>query len=106
MIHILERFFIHFTASAFFVLAFFYALRYWLQRNAKVGVWLSCRNSHLLVTAALLVFALFTLREPWDVYAGNNSFTKSCFDQASWFIGAAVSAWGIYRVQKDGNNGN
>lgn len=102
MLHILERFFIHFFVSTFLVGAVFYALRYWGNRNSHVGRWVSGRHGHLLVTSALIVFALATLREPFDVWRGNNTFLKSCFDQLSWFAGAAVSAWGLYRYRKAG----
>ena len=97
---IIERFIIHFVSATFALLAFFFALRYWLRRNAKVGQWISSRTTHLLVTSALLVFALFTLREPFDV-AGGQVWYKAIFDQFSWFAGAAVSVFGLYRFRKE-----
>lgn len=96
MMHILERFFIHFAASTFLTLAFFFALRYWLRRNAKVGLWISDRREHLLIISALLVFALLPLREPFDVHFGQVWY-KAITDQISWFLGPAVSVWGLYR---------
>lgn len=100
MLHVIERFVIHFAAAIFLTLAAFYAMRYWGMRNCKVRIFLSGRKSHLLVTSALVVFAIAPLREPFDVFTGNNTFIKSCFDQLSWMLGAAVAAWGLYRFQK------
>lgn len=100
MAHIIERFFIHFAASTFLCLAFFFALRYWVTHTSKVGNWLSSRKEHLLVVAALCVFALLPVREPWDVYAQNNTVLKSYFDVLSWFLGPAISVWGLYRYDK------
>jgi len=100
MLHIIERFAIHFASSTFLTVCIYYALRYWLNHNSKVSGWLSSRKFHLLVTSALIVFALFTLREPWDVYAANNTIVKSYFDILSWFLGPAVSVWGLHRLEK------
>lgn len=98
--HIFERFIIHFVAATFALLAFFFALRYWTRRNTKSRIFISPDINHLLVTSALLVFALFTLREPFDV-AGGQIWYKAIFDQVSWFAGAAVSAFGLYRFRKE-----
>ena len=100
MIHIIERFFLHFACSTFLVVALFFALQTWILGNSKVAIFISSRRSHILITAALIVAALLPLREPYDIWAGNNSFVKSIFDQISWFLGAAVSAWGLYRFGK------
>ena len=103
MLHIMERFFLHFVASTFLTMAVFATLYYWVRNNARAGLWISGRLRHLILTSALLVFALATLREPYDIYMGNNSFVKSCFDQLSWLLGAAVSGWGLYRFKNMGD---
>lgn len=99
MLHIIERFFIHFASSTFLTLAVFFALRHWGRKNAKVGNWISGIHRHLLVISALLVFALMPLREPFDVYFGTQVWYKAIFDQLSWALGAAVSAWGLSRFK-------
>lgn len=99
MTHILERFFIHFSVSTFLTLAAFMLLNLWLRRNGKVNNWLSSKKEHLLITSALIVFSLATLREPFDVAAGQ-WWVKAITDQVSWFVGPALSAWGLYRYGK------
>ena len=101
MAHILERFFIHMISATFVTLGIYFALSYWLRTNAKVSQWISLEHKHLLVVSALIVFALLPLREPYDIWAGNNSIIKSCFDQFSWLLGASLAAWGLYRFKKE-----
>lgn len=98
--HIAERFLIHFFSATALTLCAFFALRYWVGHNQKVGVWISARRSHLLVLSAVLVFALLPLREPFDVALGQTWY-KAIADQISWFLGAAVSAWGLHRFGGD-----
>lgn len=101
MTHIMERFIIHFAASAFILSAFRFALLYWIRRNAKVSQWVSPNRRHMLVTCALLVAAILPLREPYDVWLGNQVWYKAIFDQLSWFSGAGAAAWGLWRFSKD-----
>lgn len=100
MLHILERFAIHFASSCFLTLAFFFALRYWVRHSMKAWRWVSCKKEHLLVLSALCVFSVLPLREPWDVFAQNNTVLKSYFDILSWFLGPAVSVWGLSRFDR------
>jgi hypothetical protein len=93
MLHIIERFTLHVAVGAMAINVIIIALKYWIRRNAKVGRWISPEPRHLLVIAAVIVAWIFALREPFDIYHGNNSFIKSCFDQASWFVSGAGSAW-------------
>lgn len=99
MWHVLERALIHFVAATFLVLASWYALRFWLRSNGKVHRWVSPDPQHLLVTSALCVFALSTLREPIDVAMGQSA-VKAITDFISWIAGAGCGAWGLYRFRK------
>jgi hypothetical protein len=100
MAHILERFIIHFFSSCAITLMVFFVLRYWGQHNRKVPMFISGRHGHLVVTAALIVFAFATLREPFDIALGGQVWYKAIFDQASWLLGCATAAWGLYRFKK------
>lgn len=95
--HILERGLLHFVSSTFLVVASFFALRFWYRTNAKASAWLGTERA-MLIIAALGVWALSTLREPYDVWNGGPAI-KSYTDFFSWFAGCAVSAWGVYRLR-------
>ena len=103
MMHILERFLIHFASSTCLTLAIYFSLRYWLRRNSKVGKWISRNKNHLLVFSALCVFALLPLREPFDVHFGTQVWYKAIFDQISWLLGPAVSVFALYRFDVIGD---
>jgi len=94
--HMIERALIHFFASCSLTLIVYFALRFWSTSNKKVSDWVGTSNRHLLLLAALLVFALAELREPFDVASGQ-TVAKAVTDFISWFAGCAVSAWGLYR---------
>jgi hypothetical protein len=96
--HIIERFFIHLFASTFLTLAVFFVLRALVRRFNRLGSWISYHRGHLMTNAALVVFALATLREPFDVSAGQVWY-KAIADQISWFIGPIVSVWGLHRFR-------
>ena len=99
MFHILDRFVIHFASSFFIMLIFFFLLKYWATHNHKVYNWVSPEIPRILLTCALFVATIFPIREAWDIYAQNNSITKAYTDILSWWAGAAVSAWGLYRFR-------
>lgn len=99
MMHIIERFLLHFVASTFLTLAFFFALRFWVRRSNWLVEWIAPHKSRLLVVSALCVFSVATLREPFDVAAGQ-WWVKAITDQISWFLGPAVSVWGLSRFDK------
>ena len=99
MWHIVDRFVIHFAASLFLLLAFFFAIGYWIRRNAKVALWVSPEENHLLLFCGLLVFALLPLREPFDIYLGQSP-VKAVTDQLSWLLGPAVGVWGLHRFRR------
>lgn len=96
--HILERFLIHFFAASSLVLAVWFALKWWTSKNTKVANWISPYSNHLLVTSALIVWALSTLREPFDLSTGQ-TLTKAVFDFSSWLLGCGVSVLGLYRFK-------
>jgi len=100
MMHILERFVIHLASSTFLTVAVYFALMYWLRKNRQVRNWISPEVNHVLVTSALIVFALATLREPFDVYFGTQVWYKAIFDQISWMLGAGLSVWGLWRFRR------
>jgi putative effector of murein hydrolase len=102
MMHIAYRFELHFIASLTITIVFYFLLQYWTRRNRKALIWCGYYKEHLLLLSALCVAALLPLREPYDIYMGNNTFVKSIFDQISWFLGAGTSAWGLYRFTKKG----
>ena len=98
MLHIAERFLIHFASATFLTLAVFFLLRVWLKTNRKIGNWISADVRHLLVLSALAVWALSTLREPFDAKMGQTS-VKATFDFISWLAGCGCAAWGLYRFR-------
>lgn len=93
MLHIAERFLIHFFSSAGLVLAAFHLLG-WLQRRSRfVPEGWRAR----LALAGLAVFAVSTLREAYDVHAGQ-SLLKAVADYLSWLSGTALSVLAISKI--------
>ena len=97
MLHILERFCLHFVSSTFLTLGLWFFLR-WILRTHPTR-WLSSDRMHLLITAGLVVAAIAYLREPWDVSQGQ-TVLKATTDCTSWYSGVGVSIYGIYRSWK------
>jgi hypothetical protein len=97
LLHILDRFFIHFFASTSLVLLAATGVRVAAKKLPRFAppYWM-----HQLVIAALLVFAFSTLREAVDVAHGQ-PLVKAFTDYASWLLGSGVSVWAIYRFVKD-----
>jgi hypothetical protein len=96
--HILERAGLHFICSFALVMASFFALKFWATHNRKVWKWFSTPELVFLMVAALSVWSLSTLREPYDV-ANKQPLVKAFTDFGSWFIGCATAAWGLYRFR-------
>jgi len=92
--HILGRALLHFVSSTFAVLALFFALRFLFRK--KPSRWFSAERLHLLVTSALFVAAAASLREPFDVAAGQTTVKAVC-DFVSWYAGVGVTVWALYR---------
>ena len=100
MEHILERGLIHFFSSASLVIIVYFLLKYWVRKNAKVGIWISSRKTHLLFNSALIVSYLATFREPIDM-SNQGTAIKSICDMISWLLGSATSVFGLYRYDKE-----
>ena len=100
MSHILTQFFTHVLFGPFLIAAIFFALRYWIRRNAKVARWVSPNQPHLLVLAAVLVFCLVPLREAYDLYFGRQTIWKTVTDQLSWIVSSGLGGCAIYRLMK------
>jgi hypothetical protein len=71
-----------------------------VKKNSKVSLFLSSHPLHIMTVSAILVFAIFPLREPYDTYFGTQVWYKAITDQISWLLGSAVSVWGLYRFKK------
>lgn len=93
-----ERAIVHFFSASSLVLLAFFGLRT-LQRRAA-GDWLPGNWQPTLALAAVTVFALASLREAYDVSAGQ-PLAKAFTDYASWLLGAGFSVWGLYRFKVD-----
>lgn len=97
LLHILDRFAVHFFASMSLVLLAFFAVRHF---TPKARGWLPDEWKEQLALAGLLVFAFSTLREAWDVAHGQ-TLLKAFTDYASWLLGCGGSVWGLYRFGKE-----
>lgn len=90
--HIVERFVTHLFASAGCVLLAFMVLHAF-----RSSAWIPDQTRELLTVAALVVFGVIALREPYDVGRGG-TVTKSIWDFASWALGCLLSCAGIWRI--------
>jgi len=98
MLHILERFGLHFVSSAFVMLILYFVYQY-INRKTKWD-WVGATIKQELFVIGLIIAALFPLREPYDLYFGNNGIIKCYTDTLSWWCGAFVAGWGLYRFKK------
>ena len=96
MLHIIDRFVIHFFSSAGILLCALFALR-WAERRWKLS-WLPYTFKTQLIVAALAVFAISTLREAFDVYNGQ-LLIKAVTDYISWLTGLGCSVYALYRIR-------
>lgn len=96
MMHIIDRFLIHFFASMGIVTAGLFALRC-VQRKTQ-WAWLPHLIQPQLILVSLAVFAVSALREAYDV-ANGQSLVKAITDYVSWAGGCTVSAWALWRVR-------
>ena len=96
LLHLIDRFTIHFFASMSLLMLAFFAFRT-AARKSK-SAWLPKEWRQHLLFAAIAVFAVSTLREAWDVGHGQ-TIVKAFADYFSWLAGCGVSAWGLYRFK-------
>lgn len=102
MMHIIERFFLHFMVCGNLVLYVFAFLNWRIRKTPLLQKWLTTDKLKQLMIASALVAAIVPLREIADVYAGNNGIVKACTDVASWWLGAGCAWWALYRFDKNG----
>ena len=95
--HILDRAVIHFFSSCGICLCAFIVL-HWVQRKKQLS-WLPATVQAQLVLVAVAVFAGSTLREAYDVNAGQ-SLGKAVADYLSWAAGVTCSIWGLWRFRQ------
>ena len=94
MLHILERFVIHFGSAAMIYGAVF-SLYAYLVRTRRLPPGLS--GWWALAAPALLGLLIPVLREPFDAAAAPSLWFKSYFDYASWVLGFGASIYERYR---------
>lgn len=100
MWHIIDRFLIHVAASMFLTVTVFFSLKLWIRKNLKVSQYIAPEKKRLLVLSALIVFALAPLREPFDLYYGNQTVVKTIFDIISWCLGPGISTVVLLKFDK------
>lgn len=97
MLHILDRFLIHFFSAPGLILGLTFGLGV-LERRARWS-WLPHSLLATSIWAAGIIFACSALREAYDVSQGG-TLTKSIFDYISWAGGCGLTPWAIYRLGK------
>ena len=96
MIHMLERFVIHFASSGMLVMITYFLLRSLWRRL----VWRILEKRQAVVFAVICAVPtafIPPLREAFDVAAGQ-PLLKAVTDYISWFAGAGVASWLAYRI--------
>ncbi len=97
MVHAAGRFILHFWAAPGIVLGATFALAF-LVRKKKDWTWLPQTKRQIIAVAALAVFACATLREAYDVWAGQPLY-KAFTDYSSWLLGCGVAVWALFRLE-------
>lgn len=100
MTHILERLLIHLVTGPILIGIIWVALVFWYDNNRKVRWWLEDIDRVLLTMAGLVIAALVTQREAYDLYYGRQTVLKTVLDQAQWFGIAGGGSWLLYRAAK------
>ncbi len=87
--HIVSRFLLHVFASTSIYLAAYFLVGWLYRRHWDWG---------RLILPGVIVLALMTPNEVYDVAFGKDPFVKAVFDLISWVVGAGLSAWGVKRL--------
>ena len=98
MTHILVQFGIHVLTGPALIAMVWLALAYWYERNSRFRWWMEDLDRVLLSFAGLLIAALVTQREAYDLYYGHQTVAKTLIDQVQWFPIAGFGCWGLYRL--------
>jgi hypothetical protein len=98
ILHILDRFQIHFFASPGVMLLVLHALLYIRRKVPESQQWIPVKFNHLMVLAALLVAMGAFSREAYDVSCGQ-PLVKAITDYISWLVGQAFGVFAIYRLK-------
>lgn len=94
LLHIIDRFTIHFAASTTLLLALAVGWRY-LARKVK-SAWFPKDMIQTLIYAGVSVLFIALTREYIDLARGQ-SLVKAISDAISWFTGIGFGIWGLYR---------
>lgn len=100
MTHILTQFGIHILTGPFLIGAVWLALVYWYEKNRKMRWWLEDPDRVLLTMAGLVIAAIVTQREAYDLHLGKQTLVKTVCDQVGWFAIAGAGCWWLYRLVK------
>lgn len=99
MLHILERFLIHFFSSAGVLLCAVFAYATIVRRLPKAATWLPSETfKKRMVFLSVVILLVAFAREAWDVHKGQ-VIAKAFTDYASWALGLGCSIWAIVRVR-------
>jgi hypothetical protein len=100
MTHILTQCGIHFLTGPFLIGAAWWALVYWYEHNRKFRWWMEDVDRVMLTVAGLVIAAVVTQREAYDLYLGRQTVIKTIVDQLWWFAVAGSCTWFLYRMVK------
>jgi len=100
MTHILTQLGIHILTGPCLIAMVWVALVFWYEHNRGLRWWLEDLDRVLLTMAGLVIAALVTQREAYDLYYGRQTVIKTVCDQVGWFLIAGGGSWALYRAVK------
>lgn len=100
MTHILTQFGLHFLTGPCLIAMVWFALVFWYEKNRKLRWWMEDLDRVMLTMAGLVIAALVTQREAYDLYYGRQTLVKTLCDQVGWFAIAGAGTWLLYRAAK------